>query len=107
MKTSSKFNKVINDAGKLALTEGHTVQSSSPRVSPCGLLSFKGDIMKTKVIKGRIAVNPWKDQRKSGWKIFCDAKCAEGWGAPLHIQQAVTDYEGAKCDQCKTILSEN
>ena len=40
MKTSSKFNKVINDAGKLALTEGHTVQSSSPRVSPCGLLSF-------------------------------------------------------------------
>jgi hypothetical protein len=62
------------------------------------------DEMKIKVIKERIAVNPWKDQRKSGWKIFCDAKCAEDWGAPLHIQQAVTDYKGAKCDQCKTIF---
>ena len=47
MKTSFTFNKVINDAGQLALTEGHTVQSSSPRVSPCGLLSLKGDIVKT------------------------------------------------------------
>ena len=48
MKTSFKFNQVINDAGKLAPTEGHTDQSSSPRVSPCGLLSFKGDIVKTR-----------------------------------------------------------
>ena len=48
MKTSSKFNKVINDAGKLALTEGRTVPISSPRVTPCGLLSFEGDIMKTR-----------------------------------------------------------
>ena len=47
MKTSITFNKVINDAGQLALTEGHTVLTSSPRVTPCGLLSFKGDIMKT------------------------------------------------------------
>ena len=48
MKTSITFNKVINDAGQLALTEGHTVLTSSPRVTPCGLLSLKGDIMKTK-----------------------------------------------------------
>ena len=41
MKTSFKFNQVINDAGQLAPTEGHTDQSSSPRVSPCGLLSIK------------------------------------------------------------------
>ena len=48
MKTSFKFNQVINDAGQLAPTEGHTDQSSSPRVSSCGLLSFsKGDIVKT------------------------------------------------------------
>ena len=47
MKTSITFNKVINDAGQLAPTEGHTVLTSSPRVTPCGLLSFKGDIMKT------------------------------------------------------------
>ena len=48
MKTSFKFNQVINDAGQLAPTEGHTDPSSSPRVSPCGRLSFsKGDIVKT------------------------------------------------------------
>tara|TARA_R100000750_G_C2253117_1_gene60892 strand:- start:255 stop:461 length:207 start_codon:yes stop_codon:yes gene_type:complete len=41
MKTSFTFNKVINDAGQLALTEGHTVLTSSPRVTPCGLLSLK------------------------------------------------------------------
>jgi hypothetical protein len=45
MKTSSTFNKVINDAGQLALTEGHTVLTSSPRVTPCGLLSFGRDKM--------------------------------------------------------------
>ncbi len=45
MKTSFKFNQVINDAGKLAPTEGHTVLTSSPRVSPRGLLSFsKGEM---------------------------------------------------------------
>jgi hypothetical protein len=47
MKTSITFNKVINDAGQLALIEGHTVLTSSPRVTPCGLLSFEGDIVKT------------------------------------------------------------
>jgi len=47
MKTSSTFNKVINDAGQLALTEGHTALASSPRVTPRGLLSFQGDIVKT------------------------------------------------------------
>ena len=47
MKTLFTFKKVINDAGQLALTEGHTVLTSSPRVSPRGLLSFKGEIVKT------------------------------------------------------------
>ncbi len=57
MKTSFKFNQVINDAGKLALTEGHTDQSSSPRVSPCGLLSFKGDIVKTRKYYTLVGLN--------------------------------------------------
>ena len=57
MKTSITFNKVINDAGQLALTEGHTVLSSSPRVSPCGLLSFKGDIVKTQKYYTLVGLN--------------------------------------------------
>ena len=57
MKTSFKFNKVINDAGQLAPTEGHTVLSSSPRVSPCGLLSFKGDIVKTQKYYTLVGLN--------------------------------------------------
>ena len=83
MKTSSKFNKVINDAGKLALTEGHTVQSSSPRVSPCGLLSFKGDIVKTKV---------------KGWEVseefvdHSDAHCCE---CGIHIPQHQNPVKGS------------
>ena len=48
MKTSSKFNKVINDAGKLALTEGRTAPISSPTVVRCDPLSFKGEIMSCK-----------------------------------------------------------
>ena len=57
MKTPFKFNKVINDAGQLAPTEGHTDQSSSPRVSPCGLLSFKGDIVKTQKYYTLVGLN--------------------------------------------------
>ena len=57
MKTSITFNKVINDAGQLAPTEGHTVLSSSPRVSPCGLLSFKGDIVKTQKYYTLVGLN--------------------------------------------------
>ena len=57
MKTPFKFNKVINDAGQLAPTEGHTDQSSSPRVSPCGLLSFKGDIVKTRKYHTLVGLN--------------------------------------------------
>ena len=58
MKTSFKFNQVINVAGQLALTEGHTDQSSSPRVSSCGLLSFsKGDIVKTQKYYTLVGLN--------------------------------------------------
>ena len=57
MKTSFKFNQVINDAGQLAPTEGHTDQSSSPRVSSCGLLSFKGDIVKTRKYHTLVGLN--------------------------------------------------
>ena len=57
MKTSITFNKVINDAGQLALTEGHTVLTSSPRVTPCGLLSFKGDIVKTRKYYTLVGLN--------------------------------------------------
>ena len=47
MKTLFTFNKVTNDAGQLAFTEGHAELTSSPRVTPRGLLSFKGEIVKT------------------------------------------------------------
>ena len=68
MKTSSKFNQVINDAGQLAPTEGHTDQSSSPRVSPCGLLSFKGDIVKTRKYYTLVGLNT--DHVDIGWEII-------------------------------------
>jgi hypothetical protein len=54
-----------------------------------------------------IAVNPWKNRRASGWKIFCDAKCATLWGATKHLHEEVYNYNGATCDQCKTTLMEN
>ena len=76
MKTSITFNKVINDAGQLALTEGHTVLTSSPRVTPCGLLSFKGVIMKTKKeIEKKLAEETAKekklatDQDAEAWEV--------------------------------------
>ena len=57
MKTLFTFNKVINDAGQLALTEGHAVLTSSPRVNPCGLLSFKGEIVKTQKYYTLVGLN--------------------------------------------------
>ena len=70
MKTSITFNKVINDAGQLALTEGHTVLTSSPRVTPCGLLSLKGEIVKTQKYYTLVALTTNEETQSVFWEII-------------------------------------